>query len=144
MLIVVFGVPAPQGSKRFVGLAKSGRGILIEASKKARPWRQDVKGIALEVRNGAAPLDSPLSVRMIFTMPKPASAPKKRVTLPMRKPDVDKLCRNVLDALVDAGVMIDDARVVRLEAAKVFPNEDPEALDSPGVRITIEPLEAAA
>ncbi|WP_312681328.1 hypothetical protein [Stenotrophomonas chelatiphaga] len=41
--IVVYGSPAPQGSKSFKGLAKSGRAILVESSKKVCPWRQDVK-----------------------------------------------------------------------------------------------------
>lgn len=145
MLIIVYGHPAPQGSKKFVGLAKSGRGILVESSKKVRPWRQDVKGIALEVRAGAAPIDGPVRVRMIFTLPKPKSAPKRRRIWAMRLPDLSKLARSTEDALTEAGIWADDARVVEYERlAKVFPNEDPEALESPGVRITIEPLEAAA
>jgi Holliday junction resolvase RusA-like endonuclease len=142
MLIVVYGNPASQGSKK--GFVVKGRAILVEASARTRPWRQDVKGAALEIRNGAAPLDGPIAARMVFTMPKPASAPKRRRTFPMRKPDIDKLCRLVFDSLVDAGVMTDDARVVRLEAWKVFPNEHMDALESPGVRITIEPLDCPA
>ncbi len=137
--IVVYGNPAPQGSKKFVGLAKStGRGILVESSKRVKPWRQDVKAAALEARNGAASLDGPLVVRMVFTLPKPASAPKKRKTYAMRKPDLSKLARSTEDALTDAGVIADDARIVEYERlAKVFPGEDADALESPGVRIEI-------
>lgn len=134
----VYGSPAPQGSKKFVGLNKAGRGIMVESSKKVRPWREDVKAAALAVRNGAAPLDGPLIVRMVFTLPKPGSAPKRRRTFPCRKPDVSKLARSTEDALVDAGVMTDDARIVEYERlAKVFPNEDDEALEAPGVVISI-------
>lgn len=145
LVIVAYGMPAPQGSKKFVGLAKSGRGILVESSKKVKPWREDVKGAALAVRNGAAPIDAPLSVRMVFTVPKPASAPKKRRTWPSKKPDLSKLVRSTEDALTDAGVWSDDSRVVVYERlAKVFPGEDPEALEAPGVRIVINVIEEAA
>lgn len=138
--LVVYGTPAPQGSKKFVGV-RAGRGIMIESSAKVKPWRQDVKSEALRVKAGAEPLDGPLSVRMVFTVPKPASSPKRRRTFPMRKPDLSKLIRSTEDALVDAGLIADDARIVQYErAAKVFPGEDHEALESPGVRIEISQI----
>lgn len=145
MIITVYGQPAPQGSKRFVGVAKStGRGILVESSKRVKPWRQDVKAAAQLARNGAAALDGPLIARMVFTLPKPKSAPKRRRTWADRKPDLSKLIRSTEDALTDAGVLADDARIVEYErSAKVFPNEDPEALEVPGVRIEIRPLDAS-
>lgn len=137
LTIVVYGSPAPQGSKKFVGMA-GGHGMMVESSKKVKPWRQDVKAEALKVRAGAAPLDGPLSVRMVFTVPKPANSPKRRQTFPMRKPDLSKLVRSTEDALVDAGLIADDARIVEYaRAAKVFPGEDHEALEAPGVRIEI-------
>jgi len=144
LTIVVYGSPAPQGSKKFVGTTAGGRGILAESSKKVRPWRQDVKAAALEARAGAEPIDEPVRVRMVFTMPKPASAPKRKRIYPMRMPDLSKLARSTEDALTEAGIWKDDARVVEYSRlAKVFPGEDPEALDSPGVRIVVERLEAA-
>lgn len=137
--LVVRGMPAPQGSKRFVGM-KNGKGMMIESSKKVKPWRQDVKlaAEALRLQSGAPPIDAPVRVRMVFTVPKPASAPKRRRTWPSKKPDVSKLARSTEDALSDAGIWVDDARVVDYDRlAKVYPGEDPEALDSPGVRIEI-------
>ena len=139
LVIVVYGMPAPQGSKRHVG-----NGVMVESSKKVRPWRQDVKSAALAVRAGAEPIDAAVRVRMVFTMPKPASAPKTRRTYPMRMPDLSKLARSTEDALTDAGIWRDDARVIEYgRLAKVFPGEDPESLDVPGVRITIEQVESA-
>lgn len=139
--LTVFGMPAPQGSKKFVGTTKTGRGLLAESSKKVKPWRQDVRAAAEEAREkyGALmPMDGPLIVSMVFTLPKPASAPKKRRTWPDKKPDVSKLARSTEDALSDAGLWADDARVVEYSRlAKVFPGEDPDALPSPGVRITV-------
>lgn len=139
--IVVYGCPAPQGSKSFKGLAKSGRAILAESSKRVKPWRQDVKAAGIEARKGAPPIDGPILARMVFTLPKPKSAPKTRRTYPDRKPDLSKLVRSTEDALTDAGVIADDARIVEFtRLAKVYPGEDGEALEAPGVVIYLESL----
>jgi len=138
MEIIVYGTPAPQGSKRHVG-----GGVMVESSKKVKPWRQDVKFAALQARAGAQPIDDPVCMRVVFTLPKPASAPKRKRTFPSRKPDIDKLLRSTLDALTDAGIFSDDARVVEFtRLAKVFPGDDEESLDSPGVRIVVERIAA--
>ncbi len=138
---VVYGSPAPQGSKRHVG-----GGRMIESSRKVKPWRQDVKAAAeawIAANGGVAwrAIDGPILARMVFTVPKPASAPKRRRTWPDRKPDLSKLIRSTEDALTDAGLIRDDARIVDYgRAAKVFPGEDPEALRTPGARIVLLPM----
>jgi len=139
IVIVVYGSPAPQGSKSFKGLAKSGRAILAESSKKVRPWRQDVKLAAEQVRAALAlpVLDVPLRVRMTFTLPKPLSAPKRRRVYPSKLPDLSKLVRSTEDALTDAGIWRDDARVIECIAAKRYPGEGADALDAPGCVIEI-------
>ena len=142
--IRVIGLPAPQGSKRLIGHTKAGRGILVESSAKVKPWREAVLYAALEAFNPGAYREccirGPVDVEMIFTLPKPKSAPKTRRTWPDKKPDVDKLCRSTADALVDAGAIEDDARIVHLFAAKVFPGEHPDALGVPGAVIHIRGL----
>jgi len=136
--LVVYGRPAPQGSKSFKGMSRKGHAILVESSKRAAPWRQLVHEAALQIRNGAAPLDGPLTLRMVFTVPKPASAPKRQRTWPDRMPDLSKLCRATEDALVSSGLIADDARIVEYERlAKVYAGEDAEALEAAGVRISI-------
>ena len=141
--ITVYGMPGPQGSKRFVGRAKSGRGILVESSEKVKPWREAVKFAAREAMQAAklsAPLDGPLVVGMWFTLPKPASAPK-RETFPDRKPDLSKLARSTEDALSDAGLWADDARVVGYDGLwKLYPLEGVHALASPGCVIQVREL----
>lgn len=143
--LIVRGTPAPQGSKSFKGMTNAGRAILTESSKKVKPWRMDVKAAAeawiASQRSqmiAHAPIDGPVIVRMVFTLKKPSSAPKTRRTFPMRTPDLSKLARSTEDALTDAGIWADDARVVGYERlAKVYPGEDAEALDSPGCVIEI-------
>lgn len=142
LVIVVYGEPAPQGSKAFKGMfvAKDGRqhAKLAESSKKVAPWRQDVVAAAVLAMNGSPPLDGPLGASMVFTLRKPKSAVKRRRTWPQTKPDVSKLCRSTEDALVTAGAIADDSRIVEYtRLVKVYPNEDPEALSSTGARIEI-------
>lgn len=135
----VMGTPAPQGSKRHVG-----RGVMVESSKRVAPWREAV--VAQAQRDGLAGkrLTGPVSVDVLFLLPRPKGhygtgrnadqvkpgAPK----YPAGKPDLDKLARAVLDALVQAGVIGDDAQVVDLDARKAWctPN-DP----TPGAHITV-------
>jgi Holliday junction resolvase RusA-like endonuclease len=111
-----------------------GRGVMIESSQLVKPWREAVVWAARE-RN--IKVSGPVSVRVVFTIRKPVSAPKKRKTYPDKKPDLDKLLRSTLDALVTAGAIEDDARVIRLSSSKVFPREDALALDVPGAFIEI-------
>lgn len=153
---IVYGIPGPQGSKSFKGLSKkTGKGIMVESSAKVKPWRDAVKmaavneAAALSLKalsrgeNDPLPLDGPLIARMVFTLPKPKSAPKRRVTYADKKPDLSKLARSTEDALTDARLIADDARIVGYSRLwKTYPSEDPEALDRPGVRIRIEALRA--
>lgn len=141
LTIVVYGSPAPQGSKKFLGTFKGKDGRthakLAESSAKVRPWRQDVKTAAELARNGADPIDGPVALHITFTLPKPKSAPKNRRTWPDKKPDLSKLVRSTEDALVDAGVLRDDSRIVSLFAHKTFPGVGNDSLEAPGARILI-------
>lgn len=141
--ITVYGTPAPQGSKSFKGFNKAGRAILAESSAKVKPWREDVVAAVERYLNPLRPTWQPLDcaqiVRMIFTVTKPASAPKTRRTAPDRMPDLDKLARSTGDALKTARLIKDDSLIVEFSRlAKVYPGEDPEALASPGVIITLD------
>ncbi len=138
--MVVYGIAGPQGSKKAVGTSKKGFTLMIESSKKVKPWRKEVDRVGKEVMDGRVPLDGPLLVTMIFTLPKPKSAPKTRRTYPMRTPDLSKLVRATEDALTTSGVWADDARVVDCISGKRYPGEGTDALDRPGVVIRIEPI----
>ena len=118
----VLGIPAPQGSKRHVG-----RGILIESSTKVGPWREAV--VAAATNQGAANtrLDGPISLDVSFYLPRPKSHFRAngdlKPTAPFvqsNTPDLDKLLRSTLDALVQAAVIADDSRVQTIEARKLY------------------------
>jgi crossover junction endodeoxyribonuclease RusA len=109
----VAGRPAPQGSKRHVG-----KGVMVESSKQVKPWRESIRWAALDQAHGPLNTEGPVSVRLLFVMPRPASAPKRSTPPAVKRPDIDKLVRAVLDALSSAGVWRDDSQVVELFATK--------------------------
>ena len=133
-----YGIPAPQGSKSHVG-----NGVMVESSKKVKPWREAVKAAA----EGAGPkLDGPLQVYMVFTLPRPKSAPKSYVS-PSKTPDLSKLARSTEDAITEIGLWADDARVAEyVRLAKVFPSgsvpePDPASLPHPGVVVACKQID---
>lgn len=157
--IAVYGAPGPQGSKRHVG-----QGVMIESSKKVKPWREAVKQAALDLvlvagdtgqLTAGFPLDGPLVAEMAFTFARPKghyrtgrnahllrdSAPP----YPAVVPDLSKLIRSTEDALTDAGVWADDARLVAYhQPRKVYASSaDPDALHAPGAVIRIWPAVSA-
>jgi len=139
MRIVAYGSPAPQGSKRFLGQTKLGRGIMVETSNKVTPWRSDVITACRDIDQ--EPLTGPVICRMIFSMLRPASVKRAKRPYPSIAPDLSKLCRATEDALQAAGVLRDDALIVEYtRLAKVYVDEDPEALDRPGCLIIMMEL----
>lgn len=157
LTIVVWGVPGVAGSKTafpiFSGTGENRRWVRNivapdeqSRAKKNQTWRSAVleAGVAaitmpdgLTIRPGF-PLDEALIVDMVFTVPKPASAPKTRRTWPATRPDVLKYCRATEDTLTNAGVIKDDARITDYgRLSKVYPNEDTDALGIPGALIRL-------
>lgn len=153
LTIVVHGRPAPQGSKKYAGHRRnsaSGRisAVLVEQSKRVKPWRALVTRAAMNTMLDSGltePLDGPLEAEIVFTVLKPASAPKRRRTWPTTRHsgDVDKLIRSTFDGIADAEAVIDDARIIRVTAIKTFPGEHPEALPEPGALIRLYTLTGA-
>ena len=134
--VFVPGNPAPQGSKSFKGISKtSGRAILAESSKHVGPWRKRISAYAV-ARHGMNPIDSgPVSVRLEFVMPRPKATPKTRTPAAVKRPDIDKLARAVLDATT--GIYFrDDSQVVHLAASKRLAEPD----ETPGVEIRVGAL----
>jgi len=122
----VWGIAAPQGSKRHVG-----KGVMLESSDRVRPWRQDVRFAALEERPIDWDMATHMRLELVFWFPRPAShygtkngisylkanAPVEPVSA--RVGDIDKLSRAVLDALTGVAYL-DDRQVVELEARKAY------------------------
>ena len=131
-MVYVFipGRPAPQGSKRHLG-----NGIMVESSKAVKPWRVDVAWTVREYF--PTPLNGAVRLELGFVMPRPKSAPKKSTPPAIKRPDVDKLARAVLDAITGV-VVVDDSQIVHLVATKRIA----EIGEQSGVELTAYAVEA--
>ena len=130
--------PAPQGSKRHVG-----GGRLIEASKRVKPWRQAVAASAQQqMREQKCSLITgacSVSIEFRFKRPKShfttngqlkANAPDHYI---VKRNDIDKCCRSLLDGLTGAA-FADDCFVVKLTASQRYC----EPGERPGASVTIQ------
>ena len=145
IFIPVIGIPAPQGSKRHIG-----HGIMIENSKRVKPWRQDVKEAALIHYDGEI-IDQAVEIEIIFMFARPKShygtgknARKLKPSAPVFVTskgigDVDKLQRSTYDALSQSSggtVLKDDSLVVKNRNMKRYCVEG----EHQGAKITIRTL----
>ncbi len=132
--IHINGTPAPGGSKRHIG-----NGVMIDAGKNNKPWRDTVAWHARDQYRGD-PLTGPLSVVVAFRVPMLKSHRRKDGSIkpnigePDRRPDLTKLWRAVEDALT--GILwIDDAQIVQQTIGKAY-------APVPGVTVVVRRLAA--
>ncbi len=133
------GLPQAQGSKRSLGPDRP----FVESNKHLAAWRADaitfLQRAAAE--HGWVRADGPVFVTAVFAYPRPKShyrtgrfAGLLRDDAPTYKtsaPDLDKLQRALGDALTQAGIIRDDALIVRWYPVKVWGDE-------PGVSVHLE------
>ena len=131
----VVGDPVPQGSLRAFS-RQGGRPWLTSDNKRTRPWKDAVTWAASEALRFTA--TEPVAVRLSFRVRRPKGHTGKRGLLPSAptypgtKPDLDKLVRAVLDSLVEAKVLADDALVASIVASKSYADDV-----APGVRVRV-------
>lgn len=107
-IVFVSGVPAPQGSKNWLG----GK-VMVESCKRLKPWRTDVREAFL--KDGLPIADfgrEPVKLTVEFIMPRTLSTPKTWVPPHTKKPDLSKLLRAIEDAITSAGIWHDDCQVI--------------------------------
>ena len=131
----VWGVqPAPQGSKKYVGMRRTKAGnnipLIVEASAGLPAFRS---AIEKAVRDGKGVDDGvwfsgAVRVDAVFYCRKPKSIKTQHMT---SFTDVDKLCRSLLDAITKGEIWLDDRQVIELNAVKLW------ATGEPGVAVTI-------
>ena len=135
---VVYSRAAPQGSKRHVG-----NGVMVESSKRVKPFRVDVRKAAESAALPPGwPMSAPMRVGFCFHFARPKSHFKRDgVALSKSAPeeatshglgDLEKLARSVNDALSSV-LFNDDRQVVEMHLAKAYDSEDL-------VIISVEPL----
>jgi len=133
------GEPKTKGSLTF-----RGNGYVEENVKGSARWRRLVaSAVRADLRRRHASLPSPaymasavpVGVRLQFWLPASASMLADRAPVKPGSGDVDKLVRNVLDALTDAHAYVDDVQVVRVIADKMVCTHETPGPQNPGVLI---------
>jgi crossover junction endodeoxyribonuclease RusA len=156
----VYGLPKPKGSMKCIGARGTRKHVLVEQVDDGG-WRQQVAAMARRCVEERADPQQPIHVEITFTIPRPKShfgtgANARKVKLGAQvwpsthgTGDKDKLERLVLDALQDAGVLVNDAQVVSGFTEKQYdaphPGQEPwtrggDVLDRPGATVRIRPL----
>jgi len=123
VVIEVRGIPAPQGSK-----IRNRYGAVYESNRAVGPWREAIR--AEVQRQILAPLAGAVICEITFRLGRPkghygtgrnaGSVRPGAPAVPAGKPDLDKLCRAVLDGLTDGHAWKDDGQVFTLIARKVY------------------------
>ena len=138
----VYGVPAPKGSKSAFPIRRKATGkmgaVVVEGkTARQKDWAHRIEEVVQSLAATGVPmLDCPLALTVTFYLPRPISAPKRRRTLPMRKPDLDKLVRALLDPMT--GVLVaDDARFVEIFALKHYAEDSPDPRPRAEVRVSV-------
>ena len=139
--IAVEGVPVPQGSMKYIG-----NGRMISDNPKLAAWREKIRCAPVpDLSSKHWPTTRPVAVELTFRMPRPkghygtgrnAGTIKARYAdaVPAVRPDLDKLCRAVLDAIT-GGLIKDDGQVVKLSTVKRY-----ATTTEPGMEVTIQAL----
>lgn len=129
------GEPIPKGSAK--AFMVRGRAVITHANKRTKPWERAIVEVAAWQKY-ERDRDAPFGVELDFFMPRPKSHQKQKnaVKYPsLKRCDLDKAVRAVLDALTVARVWVDDSRVVSLYARKQF------ALPMQGIGVAIKVTE---
>jgi Holliday junction resolvase RusA-like endonuclease len=124
----VTGNPASQGSHAIM----YGRIVQVNSSKH-KAWRKAIVQEAIAILpDDWQPIDEPCELIVNFYLPKPKTVNRQ---MPSVSPDLDKLIRAVGDSLTDSGIVVDDSRIVRISARKLYA----EGIE-PGATISVKTL----
>lgn len=123
IVLNVIGVPAPQGSKTVMPNGHAIEGSSKTGRAKHKSWRAAVTEAALTFVDdtGSAPLDGPITLNVEFRFAPTAGDPHRHRH--QVKPDLSKLLRATEDALVDARIIRDDARIWRVSMSKRYASD---------------------
>lgn len=136
------GIPKTAGSKRAFMRPVMRFPVIVDDCKRGADWKGDVKAFAVEHWTDM-PTRDPVRVRFTFSLPRPdchfgsgknsGTLKKSAPSYHVKKPDVDKMSRAIMDALTGI-VWRDDAQVVAKLVTKDY-------APKPGVEVVIETLD---
>jgi crossover junction endodeoxyribonuclease RusA len=133
LLFTFEGTPVSQGS-----MVRTSYGMRHSKPLAINLFRDQVAQAVHKTGAQGLPLPGALTMSCTFVLPRPKSAPKRRIW-PEVKPDLDKLVRALCDALTQCGAWGDDAQLIKLTASKVYVGTS-DVLTVPGVIVEVNSL----
>jgi len=137
-------IPGKPVAKQRPRMTRDGHAYTPAATRQWERYAATLLGHCWHPRD---PLDAPVVVEIVVVLPRPKTRPNSLAAHAwmatgcpaIGRSDVDNFAKAGLDAMVKAGVIVDDTRVVDLRARKVY--ADPG--QGPGVVVTMRAWEAA-
>lgn len=137
LAFTVYGVAVPKGSTRAFVPKGWTRPIITDTNRNTNSWAQLVaEGASRAIADADhfEILRDAVRLTVGFYLPRPKKYQRRGLPVAhLKKPDVDKLVRGVLDALTSVA-WLDDSQVVELVAVKQYADVD----DPPRVTILVE------
>lgn len=125
----VYGNPKSKGSLHPFVNRKTGQALMVRGKSSAQ-WEQLIRSEAQRARTDECPFQGAVAVHLYFLMQAAKTGKAAKRVHPITKPDIDKLCRAVLDGLT--GIFFnDDSQVILLEAIKRY--------GTPSVKVQVTP-----
>ncbi len=134
---VIPGAPIGKGRPR---ATTAGSHVRLYTPKRTADWE---RSSALIMRNGSrsAPRAELCTAKITAVFPRPKRLLRKKDPdhrlWHSSKPDIDNVCKCVLDSLVMAGVIRDDTQVVELNARSVYASKS----EGPCVELTLSSID---
>ncbi len=113
----VYGTPKPKGSTR--AFIVKDRAHTTTANPNAKEWQHLVAVSAQQHRPAGGPYQDAVKLYCHFYFTRPKSVSAKKRPYHTVKPDLDKLIRNIGDALKGI-IYTEDARIVEITATKSY------------------------
>jgi len=136
---VIPGAPIGKGRPR---ATKMGSHIRLYTPKRTADWE---RSSALIMRNAwmSPPSESLCKAMITAVFPRPKRLLRKKDPSHRlwhsSKPDIDNVCKSVLDSLVMAGVIRDDTQVVLLSARSVYASKE----EGPCVEVKLSSIDSS-
>jgi Holliday junction resolvase RusA-like endonuclease len=123
IIFKVEGNPQGKGRPRF---ARMGGFVKTYTDVKTKSYEQHIAFCAKNAMGASEPLKTPVDAFIYISIPIPMSYSKKRkeaclngLEKPTKKPDIDNVCKGILDSL-NGIVYKDDTQIVSLHCTKVY------------------------
>lgn len=133
------GQPVGKGRPRF---ARRGKGVIAFTPKPTASWEMDAAAVMAREWGGRSMLikGCELTVVAIFTRPQRLICSHKRAcqcdpgrVVHISRPDLDNVCKAVLDSAQKAAIFRDDSSVFAIHAVKTFAAEG----EGPSVQVRL-------